>query len=122
MPVSLVPSQHHSMSAANGGARQRVSIIVRPGPSSGNAWNNATSPTPMPMAPLRKSKGKTEPKTFVPKMHAQMNAQTERRIVAQTSRQKFADDPPMILADRCPQITEIEKNIVVRNDASIGAG
>src|ERR1700722_4860192 len=122
IPVSFVPSQYHSISAANGGARQRVNNIVKPGPSSGNAWNKATSPTPMPIAPLIKSRGKGEPKTFVLKMEAQMTAQSKRRIVAQTSRQKFADEPPMILAERWPQITEIEKNMVVRNDASIGAG
>ena len=28
----------------------------------------------------------------------------------------------MIFAERWPQITEIEKNMVVRNDANIGAG
>ena len=91
-----MPSQTRSMMTAKGAARHCVNNIASREPSRGNAWYNATSPTPKPSSPLTKKNVNPAPPKPMPKPKDQM----PRRIVAMTSRQKFALAPPISFAAR----------------------
>ena len=54
------------MSAASGALRQPMSSDVSREPRRGKVWKNATSPIPMPTAPLRKNRGKAAPPKPMP--------------------------------------------------------
>ncbi|WP_237712428.1 hypothetical protein [Pedosphaera parvula] len=47
------------------------------------------------------------------------NAQIDRKHVAKARRQKFASVPPINFAERLPQMTEMEKKMVVKNAGNI---
>jgi hypothetical protein len=67
------------------------------------------------MRPLTKNVANAPPVNPCPKLYAHAASIN----VAAASLQKFASVPPMIRAERAPQIAETAQNTVVRNDASM---
>ena len=92
---NFVPSQSHSISAANGAVRHCMSSTVRRLPSRGRAWKYAVSPRPMPKSPLNINHSGAPAKPA-----PNVNAQIVRKIVASVMRQKFASSPPICFAVR----------------------